>query len=274
MWEAVERFHAGPVYLESECRTEAAAAGCKGFWMGYFASRAAPLGPVGPEAIESIFFYFAPARVRRAIPDAWALTTPTAVLAARYRGVDAALRRQLGDLVDGAALAEAADLAQRAARGGATLGKPLYAGWAALPWPDASHLRLWHAATVLREHRSGAHLVALARLGLDGCEAVVSHAAAGQAPHEWVEGEAGWTAAEAKAAGERLRRRGWLDDNGTITDTGRAGRAEVEAITDELDGVAWQALGEAGCARLVELLGPVNACFPPDDQLDWQQRYP
>jgi len=274
MWEVVERVHSAPVYLAPETREAAARAGVKGFWMGYFATRAAPMGSVGPEVVEAIFFYFAPARVRRAIPDAWHLSSPAALLEARYQGVDAALRRLLGEeLLATPQLAEAADLAQEAARRGVAMGKPLYAGWSALPWPEPAHLRLWHAATLLREHRSGAHLVALAAAGLDGCESVVSHVAVDGAPREWIQGESGWSPEEQAVAEDRLRQRGWLDGAGRITASGRAGRLAVEQLTDELDGVGWAALGAEGCQRLTTLLEPVIARFEPDDQLDWQQIY-
>ena len=273
MWETLERYHSGPVYLEPECREAAEQAGARGFWMGYFATRAAPLGPVGPAAVASIFFYFAPARVDRALPDAWTFTTPDRLIEARYRGVAAALRRLLGPRFDSAATAEAAALARRAAEAGAALARPLFAGWSALPWPEEPAVALWHAATLLREHRSGGHALALALAGLDGCESVVSHVAVDEAPHEWIEGEAGWTAAEVTAARDRLERRGWLDARGRITTAGRAGRAEVEAVTDRLDAVAWAALRGEERDRLVALMAPLNACFRPDDQLDWAELY-
>lgn len=274
MWEVVERVHSAPVYLAPEPRAAAVEAGCKGFWMGYFATRAAPMGPVVPEVAESVFFYFAPRRVRRALPDAWARCTPEALLEARYRGVDAALRRLLGDeVLASAEVAEAADLARGAALAGVAMGKPLYAGWAALDWPEPAHLRLWHASTLLREHRSGAHLVALAAAGLDGCEAVVSHVAVDGAPRDWVQGEAAWAPDEQAAAEARLRARGWLDEQGRATAAGWAGRAEVERLTDALDEAPWAALGEGGSARLAELLRPVVARFEPDDQLDWEHHY-
>ena len=44
-------------------------AGTKGFWMGYFGHRAAPMGAVSPGVVEATFFNFAPSRVQRAVPD-------------------------------------------------------------------------------------------------------------------------------------------------------------------------------------------------------------
>ena len=67
MWEAVERFH-GLTYTAPEVREQGTAAGLKGFWMNYFATRIAPVGPVGADIVASTFFYYGPARVNRAIP--------------------------------------------------------------------------------------------------------------------------------------------------------------------------------------------------------------
>jgi len=272
MWELVERFHAS-FYLEPEPRETAAAAGLKGFWMTYFASRSAPMGAVGAATVESVFFYFSPARVRRALPDAWGLAAPADVLAARYEGVDRVLRRLYGERLDDPAFATAADLLRRAAAGGHTVARPLFAAWADLPWPEAPHLALWHGCTLLREHRSGGHALALALAGLDGCEAVVSHVAVDEAPRAWIEGEAGWTAAEADAAIERLAARGWVDETRRATPAGVAGRREVEAVTDRLDEAPWRALGAAGVERLLGALEPIVALLPPDDQLDWREHY-
>ena len=273
MWECVERYHQ-LCYWAPEVREAGAAAGLKGFWMNYFATRVAPLGPVPASVVESLFFYYSPARVRRAIPDAWTFSTPTQVLAARYEGMDAALRRELGELGgerhgvpqrrDGAGSLRSAD----------PVGRTLFAGWASLEWPDEPHLALWHGCTLLREHRSGCHLIALAAAGLDGCESVVSQVAVDEAPREWIQEEAGWSEAEAAAAYERLRNRSWVDADGQATDAGLAGRAEVEAVTDRLDGAHWSAIGDDAADALLADMAPINAALPPDDQLDWRDLYP
>ena len=44
-------------------------------------------------------------------------------------------------------------LTREAAAGCRPEGRPLYAGHAALDWPDAPHLVMWHALSLLREHR-------------------------------------------------------------------------------------------------------------------------
>ena len=85
MWECVERYHQ-LCYWAPEVRETGSAAGLRGFWMNYFATRVAPLGPVPASVVESLFFYYAPARVRRAIPDAWTYSSPCSSAGGALRG--------------------------------------------------------------------------------------------------------------------------------------------------------------------------------------------
>ena len=109
MWEATERYHQ-LCYWAPEVREEGSRAGLKGFWMNYFATRVAPLGPVTPKVVESLFFYYAPQRIERAIPDAWSYATPEAILKARYQGMDQALKRELGPLIESEEILRAAQI--------------------------------------------------------------------------------------------------------------------------------------------------------------------
>ena len=81
----IEAVHA-VTYFAPESRDQLAATGLRGFWMGYFAARAAPLGAVGPALVSATFFNFHPSMVERAIPDAWTFAEPSAVLLARRAG--------------------------------------------------------------------------------------------------------------------------------------------------------------------------------------------
>ena len=92
LWQRLELIHA-VTYFSPEAIGALRDAGYKGFWMGYFAGRAAPLGPVGPAVVTALFYNFAPSRVARALPDAWGFAPPDAALAARLGGSVAALRR-------------------------------------------------------------------------------------------------------------------------------------------------------------------------------------
>jgi hypothetical protein len=256
MWPAFETYHAH-VYFVPEAAEAYRALGLKGGWMGYFASRSAALGPASPGLVTAVFFNFHPAMVARALPDAWALASPDDVLAARLRTVDTALRRLIPQHVGSAGEAEAAALAREAAGAPALAGRPLFGALRSLPWPDEPHLQLWHACTLLREHRGDGHVAALTAAGLDGCEAHVTLAAAGTVPRKTLQDNRKWSDEEWAAAEDRLRQRGWLDAGGALTDAGRAGRAEVESRTDALAEEPWRGLGPQGSERLLELLTPM-----------------
>jgi hypothetical protein len=79
----------------------------------------------------------------------------------RERSSAAALRQMAGKLADSPDLMRVADLATRAAVSAPTEGRALYAGLRALDVPEEPVARLWHAATLLREHRGDGHNAAL-----------------------------------------------------------------------------------------------------------------
>jgi Helix-turn-helix family len=257
MWHLIEPIHA-VLYYAPEVY---AAAGSLGYtvdtrWPSYFAWRGAPLGAAGERAVSSAFYSFSPAMVGTYVPAAWCVAEPSAVLTARTGAIDAALRALLGDAVDSPEMAEAAALARQVAlaAAGESAGRPLAAANADLPWPDEPHLVLWHATTILREHRGDGHIAALLTAGLDPTESLVSFAAVGAAPVE-VFASRGWTAAEWRAARDRLHARGLVDAAGTATAAGRAVREEVERRTDELAAGPWTVLGPQ-LGRFAQLTAP------------------
>ncbi|MDH6550757.1 hypothetical protein M2161_004328 [Streptomyces sp. SAI-133] len=255
LWHLLEPLHA-VLYYAPQVFEEAAALGygTQERWPSYFPLRAAPLGPVGAERVASAFYSFSPRMVAEHIGSAWATAEPGAVLAARQRGIDRAYRAILGDRVDGPELAEAAALARRAAESANTAGRPLAAANAESAWPEAPHLQLWQAATILREHRGDGHIAALLVAGLDPVESLVSFAAIGAASVERFESR-GWSAGEWDSARERLTARGLVDEHGQATDAGRDLRHRVEHHTDQLAAGPWQLLGAADTTRLADLLG-------------------
>jgi len=256
LWPAFETYHAH-IYFVPEAAEAYRALGLKGGWMGYFASRSAALGPASSGLVTAVFFNFHPAMVARALPDAWALASPADVLDARLRTADVALRRLIPQYVGSAEESEAAALAREAAEAPALAGRPLYGALRSLPWPEQPHLQLWHACTLLREHRGDGHVAALTAAGLDGVEAHVTIAAAGGIPRETLQSNRKWSDDDWAAAEARLRERGWLAGDGSLTDAGRAVRAEIEARTDTLAEEPWRALGAERTERLLELLAPM-----------------
>jgi hypothetical protein len=253
MWTLLEPVHA-LTYFAPEAKEAFAAAGLRGFWRGYFAGRLAPLGPIDAPVATAVLFGFAPGMVARGIPDVWSRSSPEAALAARLAGVDAVLQR-LWD-VDSPALPRLGELLRRAADTPVG-GRPLFAANAGLAWPEPPHLAVWHAATLLREHRGDGHVAALVAAGLDPVEALVTHAAAGGALRSALQPNRGWTDEEWAAAGQRLTGRGWLTAEGALTAAGAAVRAGVEEATDGAAATAFAALSPPELAELDALLVPL-----------------
>lgn len=258
-WRTLEPVH-GAIYFVPEAREEYAASGIDDRTRGYFASRSAPMGAVAAEVVIATFFNFDPALVRRSMDGVWAAVTPESILAARLRAADRMLRRLAPDAIDSPDTVEAAELARSAAVAACRWpeGRPLFAGHASLPWPDDAHLVLWHAQSLLREFRGDGHIVALAVEGLDGCEALVTHGAAGDVSPEILRATRQRSGDDWLAAEERLRMRGWLDPDLALTDLGRERRAWIERRTDELAAAPYDAIGADGCARLRELVRPIS----------------
>jgi hypothetical protein len=256
LWQRFEPLHA-VTYFAPEARAAYEEAGLRGYWRGYFAGRAAPLGAVDAAPAIALFASFAPRMVARALPDIWTRATPERALRARLDGATAALDRLLGPVTSG--VREAADLLQEAATGLDLTGRALGAANAALPWPDGDEpvARLWQAATVLREHRGDGHVAALVAAGVDGLGALVWRAGV-DGMRELLQPNRGWTDEEWDAAAAGLVERGWLEADGTATAAGRAAHAEMEVVTDRAAAGPWRALGLDRTARLAELLLPLT----------------
>jgi hypothetical protein len=246
------------IYFVAEADAEYTALGLDPGMMGYFASRAAPMGEVPADVVVATFFNFEPERVRRLVPEAWRRTTATGLTAARLRAVDTALRRLLGDRLDRSDIGAAAETLRGALGVCRPEGRPLFAGHLSLPWPEPAHLALWHAVTLLREYRGDGHIAAMTTEGVNGREALVLHAATGAVPARVLQATRGWDDDAWAAAVESLRRRGWLDADSALTEAGAAHRAWIEQRTDDLAAAPWATLDEStldGLAALGAELG-------------------
>lgn len=258
------------VYFAPDLAEELAPYGIEDPSAVYFAGRAAALGAVSAGTVTAAFHNFSHCLVSRFVPEVWDFASPSTVLAARLRAVDAMLRRLLGDETVGSPeMREAADLALRAAEGCTRPGRPLYAAHADLPVPDDAHLALWHAATLLREHRGDAHVAVLQHAELDPLEALVSHSASGRGMvPSFLLTTRGYNEQDWRGAQDRLRARGLLDAAGDLTESGLALRKRLETETDRLDHHPYTHLGTPGVARLTELAGGFaatalgNGAFP------------
>ena len=254
LWAALETLH-DVTYFADTVRPAGIELGLKGFWMTYFAWRAAPLGPVPAAPVVAMFAGFHPGTVARALPDAWSRTTPQACLRARAAVSTAALR-DAG--ADPEACGQAAAVLGPVAAAADPTGRPLGAANAALELPGDPLGRLWQLATTLREHRGDGHIAALVTEGIAGLQAHLLQAAAGRFSQAVIQrARIGWADEEWAAAADALRGRGLLGPGPelTLTPAGRTLLDSVEARTDER---AWSgglaALGEHGVEEVLTLL--------------------
>ena len=235
------------------------ALGMRNYWDGYFAGRAAPLGLAPAEVVHAVFYNFADGEVARHIPWVWGKTTPQEAITVRERGSATALRQMIGELADSPSLVRAADLATRAAVSAPTEGRALYAGLRALEVPEEPVARLWHAATLLREHRGDGHNAALVAHGIGGTEAHVLLALSLGMKAEKFGRVHHLPKAQLAAVVDGLRGRGLVDADGGFTDTGRKTSERIEAVTDELAAPAYDVLSADELDELIAGLEPIAA---------------
>ena len=294
MWTLFEPVHA-VTYFTAEARSAYEQAGLRGFWRGYFAGRAAPLGVAGAggaaaaptggasaasaAVVTASFFNFAPAFVARANPGVWELITPEEALRVRLAGAAEGLGRLLAGREAEAEAAAAADLLWRAIGELDFSGRVLAAANAALPVPPGEDAaassgfsaspaslaaaglgRLWQAATLLREHRGDGHFAALAAADIDGCEAVVLRCCL-DLRREDMQPVRGWTDEAWDSAVSRLAARGWVGADGALTSAGREAHAAVEDATDRAASRPWARLGPEATEEIAAALTPLaRAC--------------
>jgi hypothetical protein len=234
----------------------------------YFPARAAPLGEASLELVVATFFNFSPRAVARAIPGAWTKATPEQILAAQLSGIDRALARAFEN-VDPEVITELLSLLRPAAEAAATRpeGRPLFAGYASLSWPDEPHLALWHAHYLLREFRGDGHIAVLVAEGLTGHQALALHVAMLPAIGPVFRQSRAWTDDEWGATLASLRADGWLTDDEelALTPEGARRRQAIEDRTNELALPAYAPIGQEGVDRVIELGEPIGETMAKAD---------
>jgi hypothetical protein len=266
----VEPLHSH-VYFAPEHDERLAAVGLRPGRMAYFAGRAAPMGAVGAGVVTATFGNFSPSLVAHHVPRCWSGTTPEQAVAARLDAARSSLTRLLGGPEAAAAddVVELGGLLREACTALTPEGRPLYAGHADQPWPDEPVLVVWHAATLLREHRGDGHIAALVRSGLSGLEALVTHTLTGRGfTLPAAKATRGWSDEEWAAAERALGARGLVAD-GALTDAGVQVRAALEEETDALSAAPFEHLGVERTERVADLAGSLagrlvaGGAYPP-----------
>jgi hypothetical protein len=243
-------------YFAPEARAALDGLGYRGFWMGYFAARSAPLGIVPAEVVTAMFYNFAPERVTKALAGAWTVAGPEQALREREDSAVAALTRY--GITANESVRTAAELAGKAAKHTGVDGRPLFAANRALRWPDDPVSALWHAVTLLREHRGDGHVAVLITAGISGRESNVLHVAAGKVPREYMMRARDYDDASWREHEAALAERGLLDDEGGLTAAGAEMKNHLESTTDRLALAALDALDDDEVETLFAALTPIT----------------
>ncbi|MEV8017043.1 hypothetical protein AB0O76_11985 [Streptomyces sp. NPDC086554] len=251
LWLRTEPLHA-VIYFEEGCRAMGRALGLKGFWMGYFAARTAPMGPVEPGAATAALGVFAPGMVARALPSAWQYAHPGRIVEERAAHSARALRSLVPDIEK--RVAELVPPLAAMVEDAPSPARPLFTANREVSERTDPVQRLWQLATCVREFRGDAHVAALADHGLDSCEALVLAAATDRVDPGTIRQDRGWSEQEWAEAVDRLRGRGLLDGEGHITEHGRTERELIEDATDRLSARLLRPLGARDADTLLAAL--------------------
>jgi hypothetical protein len=116
---------------------------------------------------------------------------------------------------------------------------------------------MWHATTLLREHRGDGHVAVLAAAGVSGRESNVLHCAGGSVPQDYMKRTRHYDDAEWRACERSLASRGLLEDDGSLTLAGRDLINRIETTTDALALHAFDGLDDAQVEALLHALTPI-----------------
>lgn len=224
--------------------------------IGYVAARSAPLGMVPAEVVTALFYSFSHTSIARAIPDAYAIQAPSDTVSMTLGAVGDVLGSLFADVHD---LADIADEAYAAAMLHPLAGAPLGAAWASVPVSPNPAVKLWQAATVIREVRGDNHIALLMVNQLDPVEAHLSTRGDTPKLREIIGQQRLITDDAFDDAVARLKRRGLLNPDGSLSAAGEAFRQQIESDTDRLMVDPWVAFGADRADALLERLDPLVA---------------
>ena len=202
-------------------------------WAFYVAGRGGALGDVRPDTVAAALGFIAPEAVNDGWDVARRVATPAEVAAQNL----AECCRWGAEHLDGfGGVNRLVELTEQVVLAADPAGMPLFAAWRAMPVPfDGPGSRAAILLHLLREHRCGAHLLAIRAAGLSPLEAIVSGP----------DGEAGAVAfgwqPPYPPLGPLVRRRAW-----------------AEAVTDQIAGQAYAVLELAERVELTGLLASAS----------------
>jgi len=221
--------------------------------LGYIASRAAPLGPAGPDAVIAAYGSISPVGIRLASDLVAATTTWDDVWAARDSAVLDGLATHAPGIAD--PLAELGPLLWPIIDQLPVVGRVFYAAHLRMERPTDPVLSGWHAVNCAREWRGDTHWALVVAAGLTGVEASILHNAWLGYERDWLATSRGSGTDEIAAGWASLETKG-LVARGEVTPEGVALRQRIEDDTDRLTTLPWERLGENRSLRFAESFEP------------------
>jgi hypothetical protein len=200
----------------------------------YMCGRGSVLGDVDADVVSAAFVYFPVPVVRMMWEGGRAKHAPADIVDPYAEACRAYGRAHFAGAPD---LDDLAKLLEQVVAGASPLAAPLFAGWRAVPLPDDAPGRVAQLLHVLREHRGGAHAVAVLAAGLTPLEAVIGSGDIGVAQAQLF---------------------GWPEPYPDPAATASV-RAEAEKVTDRLAAPAFEVLTPDERTQLAELLDGLSA---------------
>ena len=140
----------------------------------------------------------------------------------------------------------------------------MYAALRTIPISEDRVAGLFHAASLLREHRGDGHIAALMIEGVGGLEAHVLFALGMGMQAEKFGRIHHVPPAQLAAIIDGMRDRNLIGDDGWLSDTGRALKQRVEALTDDLAAKPYESLKPDELDELVSAIEPLATLLLAD----------
>ena len=135
----------------------------------------------------------------------------------------------------------------------------MYAALRAVPIPDDVVELLFHAASLLREHRGDGHIAALMAEGVARLEAHVLLALDMDMPAEKFGRIHHLPGPQLSAVIDGMRDRGLIGNDGWLSEQGHAVKQRVESLTDHLAMKPYESLEPSELDELIDALEPLAA---------------
>jgi hypothetical protein len=235
----------------------------------YWVMRSAPLGAAHPTVVTAAFHGFPLDTIEVVLPGAWLAISPAAAVEGTHRAVAGSSARQFAEHPGAARVEASADLLTEIVAELDTTGRPLAAANQAVEPPDEPWARLWRAMNTLREYRGDAHVATLVAADLDVVEAQVVMAAwAGERLQlERLRQSRNLTDELWTEARARLRERGLLTSESSLTTAGHELRDGIEASTDIATARPFRRLGADRTEQIWQFVGDLSSSLIDTGQM-------